>query len=170
MGDNFHLGDRDGVRTPMQWNVDRNGGFSRADPGLLTTPMLQDPVYGYMSVNVESQERQQSSLLNWMRRLIALRKKYTAFGRGTMEIVAAENRSVLAFIRKYEGQILLCVNNLSQHPQPVALDLSAYVGCQPVELFGNSHFPPIREEPYFLSLGSNDFYWFLLECRPGSPD
>ncbi len=166
MGDNIYLGDRDGVRTPMQWSIDRNGGFSRCDPAKLTTPLIQDPVYGYMSVNVEAQERQSSSLLNWMRRLIATRKKYPAFGRGTLEFLGAENRSVLAFIRKTESQTLLCVNNLSQHAQPVELDLSAYKGSFPVELTGNRRFPRIGELPYFLTLGGYEFYWFLLEGGP----
>ncbi|MBX6311674.1 MAG: maltose alpha-D-glucosyltransferase [Isosphaeraceae bacterium] len=169
MGDNIYLGDRDGVRTPMQWSIDRNGGFSRCDPAQVTTPLIQDPVYGYLSVNVESQERQHSSLLNWMRQLIATRKKYPAFGRGTIEFLGSENRSVLAFIRKTESQTILCVNNLSQHVQPVELDLSHYLGCVPVELTGGRRFPPIRDHPYFFSLGSNDFYWFLLEGGPEIP-
>ncbi|HEX8200731.1 MAG TPA: maltose alpha-D-glucosyltransferase [Isosphaeraceae bacterium] len=166
MGDNIYLGDRDGVRTPMQWSSDRNGGFSRCDPAQLTTPLIQDPVYGYQAINVEAQERHHGSLLNWMRRLIAIRKKFPALGRGSIEFLGSENRSVLSYIRKTDSQTLLIVNNLSQHAQPVELDLSAYHGCVPVELFGNQKFPPIRENRYFLSLGSYDFFWFLLEGRP----
>src|SRR5262249_25494491 len=134
-------------------------------------PLIMDPVYGYLAVNVEAQERQNSSLLNWMRQLIATRKKYPALGRGTIEFVSAENRSILAFIRKDENQALLCVNNLSQHAQPVELDLTGYRGCVPVELVGNRRFPTIREHPYFLSLGGYDFYWFRLEgaCGEGPP-
>jgi maltose alpha-D-glucosyltransferase / alpha-amylase len=163
MGDNIYLGDRDGVRTPMQWSIDRNGGFSRCDPAQVTTPLIQDPVYGYLAVNVEAQERQDSSLLNWMRRLIANRKKYRAFGRGSLDFLRADNRSVLAFTRTYEGQTILCVNNLSQHPQPVEIDLSAHRGCVPVELASHKSFPRIGEQPYFLSLGGYDFFWFLIE-------
>ena len=166
MGDNVYLGDRDGVRTPMQWNVDRNGGFSRCDPAQLTTPLIQDPVYGYLAVNVESQERQHSSLLNWMRNLIATRKKYAALGRGSLEFLASENKAVLAFIRKTDSQTMLCVNNLSQHTQPATLDLSAYRGCVPIELSGGSSFPKVGRSPYFLSLGGYDFFWFLLEGSP----
>ena len=162
MGDNVHLGDRDGVRTPMQWSIDRNAGFSRCDFAEMTTPVILDPVYGYLAVNVEAQERQKSSLLNWMRQLIAVRKKYEALGRGALDFVPADNRSVLAFIRRTEGQTILCVNNLSQDIQPVNLDLSPYAGRVPVEVFGNRPFPAVREEPYFMSLGSQDFFWFLL--------
>ena len=162
MGDNIHLGDRDGVRTPMQWSIDRNAGFSKCDYNQVTSPLIQDPVYGYLSINVESQERQHSSLLNWMRQLIATRKKYEALGRGSLEFVSADNRSILAFIRKTDRQTILCVNNLSGYAQPVELDLAAYAGRVPVELTGNRPFPPIRDGSYFLSLGSQDFYWFLL--------
>ena len=169
MGDNIHLGDRDGVRTPMQWSIDRNAGFSRCDPAQLTQPLILDPVYGYMAVNVESQERQHSSLLNWMRNLIATRKKYPAFGRGTTEFLSSENLCVLAFIRKSESQTLLCVNNLSQDTQPVTLDLSGYKGCTPIELSGNRRFPTVGDRPYFLSLGSYDFFWFQLEGSPETP-
>jgi maltose alpha-D-glucosyltransferase/alpha-amylase len=166
MGDNIWLGDRDGVRTPMQWSSDRNAGFSKANPMQLTTPLITDPVYGYQSVNVEAQEQTRSSLLNWMRRLIAIRKKYPVFGRGSLTFLGAENRSILAYIRKTESQTVLVVNNLSQYPQPVALDLRDYLGAVPVELLGNQRFPRITEHPYFLSLGGNDFFWFLLEGGP----
>ena len=167
MGDNIYLGDRDGVRTPMQWSIDRNGGFSRCDPAQVTTPLIQDPVYGYLAVNVESQERQDSSLLNWMRRLIATRKRFHAFGRGSLDFLRTDNRSVLAFTRRHESETILCVNNLSQHPQPVELDLSDYLGCTPVELTSRKRFPPVRDRPYFLSLGGYDFFWFLIEeCSP----
>ncbi len=169
MGDNIYLGDRDGVRTPMQWSLDRNGGFSRCDYNQLTTPIIQDPVYGYTSVNVEAQERHPSSLLNWMRRLIALRKQYPVFGRGTLEFLGSPNRSVLAFIRKTESQTVLCVNNLSPHAEPVELDLSAYRGSVPVEIIGHRRFPAVGDRPYFLSLGGYDFFWFLLEGGPEIP-
>ncbi len=166
MGDNVYLGDRDGVRTPMQWSTDRNAGFSRADYNKLTTPLIQDPVYGFHSVNVEAQERQKSSFLKWMRKLIQVRKQYPAFGRGTLEFLGSENKSVLAYIRKTESQTMLVVNNLSEGAQPVELNLSAYKGCVPVELTGHQQFPPIRSHPYFLSLGGYDFFWFLLEGSP----
>jgi maltose alpha-D-glucosyltransferase / alpha-amylase len=166
MGDNIYLGDRNGCRTPMQWNGDRNAGFSRANPMQLTTPLIIDPVYGYQSVNVEAQEQTRSSLLNWMRRHIHIRKRFPVFGRGTMTFLGAENKAVLAYVRKTESQTVLVVNNLSQYPQPVALDLSAYQGCVPVELLSNNRFPVITEAPYFLSLGGHDFFWFLLEGIP----
>ena len=166
MGDNIHLGDRDGCRTPMQWSVDRNGGFSKCDPAELTTPLIMDPVYGFMSVNVEAMERQNSSLLNWMRRLIALRKQYPVFGRGSIEFLGCPNRSVLAFLRRTDSQTVLCVNNLSEQVQPAELDLSAFVGRVPVELTGSHRFPAVADRPYFLSLGGYDFFWFLLEGGP----
>ncbi len=166
MGDNIYIGDRDGVRTPMQWSSDRNAGFSRANPQMLTTPLIIDPVYGFQAVNVEAQEQSKSSLLNWMRRLIAIRKKYPVFGRGSITFLGAENRSILAYVRRTESQTVLVVNNLSQYPQPVELDLSEYRDCVPVELLGNQQFPIIRDHPYFLSLGGHDFYWFLLEGGP----
>ena len=166
MGDNIHLGDRDGCRTPMQWSIDRNGGFSKCDPAELTTPLIMDPVYGFMSVNVEAMERQKSSLLNWMRRLIALRKQYPVFGRGSIEFLGCPNRSVLAFLRRTDSQTVLCVNNLSEQVQPAELDLSAFVGRVPVELTGSHRFPAVADRPYFLSLGGYDFFWFLLEGGP----
>jgi maltose alpha-D-glucosyltransferase / alpha-amylase len=168
MGDNIYLGDRAGCRTPMQWNGDRNAGFSKANPMQLTTPLIIDPVYGYQSVNVEAQEQTKSSLLNWTRRLIAIRKKYPVFSRGSITFLGAENRSILAYVRKSEGQTVLVVNNLSQYAQPVELDLSDYRGRVPVELLGNRRFPTITERPYFLSLGGHDFFWFLIEETQGT--
>jgi len=163
MGDNIYLGDRDGVRTPMQWNGDRNAGFSRADPQALCRPLVQDPVYGFQAVNVEAQRRTPSSLLNWMRRLIAIRKRYPVFGRGDMDILHPSNLAILAYTRSYGDQIVLAVNNLSRFVQPVELDLRRFAGFRPVELFGDTVFPRIGEAPYFLSLGPHTFYWFRLE-------
>lgn len=163
MGDNVYLGDRNGVRTPMQWTSDRNAGFSRADSARLYDPVIADPVYGYQSVNVEAQERLPTSLLEWMRRLIRVRKRYHAFGRGSIEFLNADNRRVLAYIRAYEGEVLLCVANLSRFVQPTQLDMSAYDGWQPIELMGETPFPAIGELPYFLTLGPHGFYWFRLE-------
>jgi maltose alpha-D-glucosyltransferase / alpha-amylase len=163
MGDNIYLGDRNGVRTPMQWNGDRNAGFSRADPQALYLPLVIDPVYHYQSINVETQRRSPSSLLNWMRRLIAIRKRYPVFGRGQIEFLHPANLAVLAYIRCGEDQTVLVVNNLSRFVQPVELDLREYLGHVPVELFGETVFPRITEAPYFLSLGPHTFYWFRLE-------
>jgi maltose alpha-D-glucosyltransferase/alpha-amylase len=162
MGDNIHLGDRNGVRTPMQWTSDRNAGFSRADTAELYSPLVMDPVYGYQSINVEAQLRTQSSLYHWVRRLIHIRKRFTAFGRGTIEFLAPANLKVLAYLRRYENQEILCVANLSRFSQPVELDLWAYGGAVPVELFGETRFPAIGELPYFLTLGPHGFYWFRL--------
>jgi maltose alpha-D-glucosyltransferase/alpha-amylase len=162
MGDNIYLGDRNGVRTPMQWSPDRNGGFSRADPQSLFLPPIMDPVYGYASVNVEAQAREPSSLLNWTRRILAVRKSYRGFGRGSFELLRPGNRKILAYLRKYENEVLLCVANLKRTPQPVELDLSAYKGCVPVELLGRSPFPPIGDLPYLLTLPGYGFYWFEL--------
>jgi maltose alpha-D-glucosyltransferase/alpha-amylase len=163
MGDNIYLGDRNGVRTPMQWNGDRNAGFSRADPQALYLPLVIDPVYHYQAINVEAQRRIPSSLLNWMRRLIAIRKRYPVFGRGDFEFLHPANLTVLAYLRCYEGQVILVVNNLSRFVQPVELDLRKFIGYVPVELFGETVFPRIGEAPYFLSLGPHTFYWFRLE-------
>ena len=163
MGDNIYLGDRNGVRTPMQWNRDRNAGFSRADPQALYLPLVIDPVYHYQAINVEAQRRIPSSLLNWMRRLIAIRKRYPVFGRGDFEFLHPANLTVLAYLRCYEGQVILVVNNLSRFVQPVELDLRKFIGYVPVELFGETVFPRIGEAPYFLSLGPHTFYWFRLE-------
>ncbi len=163
MGDNIYLGDRNGVRTPMQWSSDRNAGFSRADPQALYLPLVIDPVYTYQAINVEAQRRTPSSLLNWMRRLIAIRKRYPVFGRGEMEMLHPSNMTVLAYIRSLDDQHILVVNNLSRFVQPVELDLRRYAGYVPVELFGETVFPAVGEAPYFLSLGPHTFYWFRLE-------
>ena len=162
MGDNVYLGDRHGVRTPMQWTGDRNAGFSKADVHALYSPLVSDPVYGYQAVNVEAQERVPGSLLNWMKRLIRVRKQYPAFGRGSLAFLHPENRKVLAYLREHAGTTLLCVANLSRFAQYVELDLSAYQGRVPVELIGRVHFPRIGELPYLLTLGPHDFYWFEL--------
>ncbi|RMD74642.1 MAG: maltose alpha-D-glucosyltransferase, partial [Chloroflexi bacterium] len=162
MGDNIYLGDRNGVRTPMQWSGDRNAGFSRANPQQLYLPVITDPEYHYETVNVETQSANQHSLLWWTKRLIALRKRYSAFGRGTLEFLYPENRKVLCFLRKTADQILLAVFNLSRFVQGVEIDLSPYRGLMPVELFGQVEFPPIGDQPYFLTLGPHSFYWFTL--------
>jgi maltose alpha-D-glucosyltransferase/alpha-amylase len=162
MGDNIYLGDRDGVRTPMQWSADRNAGFSRADFERLYFPLISNPVYGYQSVNVEAQQRYDSSLLNWMRLMIHLRKRHRVFGRGRMDFVKPENRKIFAFTREHEGETVLCVFNLSQVAQPCELDLAAYAGRTPVEMLGETPFPHIDERPYQLALAPFGFYWFLL--------
>jgi maltose alpha-D-glucosyltransferase/alpha-amylase len=162
MGDNFYLGDRNGVRTPMQWSPDRNGGFSRADPQRLYLPPIMDPVYGYEAVNVEAQDRDSSSLLNWMRRLLAVRKNHPAFGRGTLVFLRPGNRKILAYLREYGEDVILCVANLSRAAQPVELDLSRHKGGIPVELMGRTPFPPIRELPYQLTLPGHGFFWFRI--------
>ncbi len=169
MGDNIYLGDRDGVRTPMQWTRDRNAGFSAADEGRLYLPVIADPVYGYQAVNVEAQTKQPTSLLNTMKRLIAVRKRFRAFGRGTIDFLQPLNPSVLAFIREYADETILVVANLSGRSQPVSLDLSRYRGAAPLELLGETRFPPVGEQPYFLSLGPHGFYWFRLEPRDRRP-
>jgi maltose alpha-D-glucosyltransferase/alpha-amylase len=163
MGDNIYLGDRNGVRTPMQWTGDRNGGFSRADAARLYSPVISDPVYGYQAVNVEAQTRDSSSLLNWMKRLIQLRKRYPVFGRGSIEFLEPANRKVLVYVRQGEGQTVLVINNLSRYVQPVELDLRKFNGWTPHEIFGGTPFPPIGELPYFLTLGPHGFYWFRLD-------
>jgi maltose alpha-D-glucosyltransferase / alpha-amylase len=163
MGDNIYLPDRDGVRTPMQWSSDRNGGFSRADPARLYSQVIADPVYGYQAINVEAQQRTLTSFLNWMKRLIRVRKQYPAFGRGDTAFLDPTNQKVLAYVRHYQGQRLLCINNLSRFPQPCELDLSPYQGAVPVELIGGVRFPAIGELPYFITLGPHSFYWFRLE-------
>src|SRR5688572_28370047 len=167
MGDNIYLGDRNSVRTPMQWSPDRNGGFSRADPQSLYLPPIMDPVYGYASVNVEAQSREPSSLLNWTRRMLAVRKTCKAFGRGTFELLRPGNRTILAYVRRYEEQAVLCVANLKRSAQAVELDLGAFRGRVPVELLGRSSFPPIGDLPYMLTLPGYAFYWFdLAESAP----
>ncbi len=163
MGDNIYLGDRDGVRTPMQWTGDRNAGFSRADPARLYSQVISDPVYGYQAINVEAQQRTLTSFLNWMKRLIRVRKQYPAFGRGDIRFLDPTNQKVLAYVRHFEGQYLLCVNNLSRFPQPCELDLTPYRGAVPIELIGGVRFPPVGNLPYFITLGPHSFYWFRLE-------
>ena len=167
MGDNIYLGDRNSVRTPMQWSPDRNGGFSRADPQSLYLPPIMDPVYGYASVNVEAQSREPSSLLNWTRRMLAVRKTSKAFGRGTFELLRPGNRTILAYVRRYENEAILCVANLKRSAQAVELDLAQFRGRVPVEMIGRSSFPPIGELPYMLTLPGYAFYWFeLAESAP----
>ena len=165
MGDNIHLGDRNGVRTPMQWTPDRNGGFSRADPAALVLPPIMDPLYGYGAVNVEAQSRDPHSILNWMRRMLAVRSRHPAFGRGTLTLLYPKNRKILAYLREYEGDILLCVANVAHSPQAVELDLSRFVGRVPVELNAGTLFPPIGELTYLLTLPPYGFYWFALARR-----
>ncbi|KQP15775.1 maltose alpha-D-glucosyltransferase [Methylobacterium sp. Leaf93] len=164
MGDNIYLGDRDGVRTPMQWSPDRNGGFSRANPAKLFLPSVQDPIYGFDAINVEAQTQSQTSLLNWTRRMIAIRNNSVALGRGGMQFLYPTNRKVLAWIREFEGERVLCVANLSRAPQAVQLDLSEFRSAVPIELTGGSEFPAIGELPYLLTLPSYGFYWFSLNA------
>jgi maltose alpha-D-glucosyltransferase/alpha-amylase len=185
MGDNIWLGDRDAVRTPMQWTPDRNGGFSSSDPQRLYLPPVMDPIYGYQSLNVEAQQRTPQSLLHWTRRMIEIRKQHPVFGLGAYEELTSSNPSVLAFVREHEppgteqsmhqpgGELtpqpehdeadrILCVNNLSRFPQPVELDLRRFIGVTPVECMGGVTFPPIGELPYLLTLPGHGFYWFQL--------
>ena len=163
MGDNIYLGDRDGVRTPMQWSGDRNAGFSRCNPQKLYLPIIVDPEYHYEALNVEAQQQNPASLLWWMKRIITLRKQYRVFGRGSIEFLSPENSKVLAFVREYEGERVLVVANLSRYAQYAELDLSRFAGTAPVELFGHTRFPNIGTAPYFLSFGPYDFFWFELE-------
>jgi maltose alpha-D-glucosyltransferase / alpha-amylase len=169
MGDNVYLGDRDGVRTPMQWSSDRNGGFSTCDPQRLYLPPIMDPLYGYNTVNVEAQTRNPSSLLSWMKRLIAVCKQHTAFGLGTLKFLYPGNRKVLAYLREHEGETLLCIANLSRAAQAVELDLSRFKGRVPVELLGRSPFPPIGDLSYLLTLPGYAFYWFVLPEKADAP-
>jgi maltose alpha-D-glucosyltransferase/alpha-amylase len=169
MGDNIYLGDRNGVRTPMQWTPDRNSGFSSVDSAALYFPVIADPPYSYHSVNVEAQERTSSSLLHWMRSIVRLRRKYHAFGRGTFEPLAPQNRRVLVFLRRYGDEIILCVNNLARHAQYVELDLGEFNGWSPMELWSGHAFPKIGDLPYLLTLNGRDFMWFKL-APPGSPE
>ena len=169
MGDNIYLGDRNGVRTPMQWSPDRNAGFSKADPQRLYLPPIMDPIYGYQAVNVEAQNRSPSSLLNWMKRLISVRKAHKAFGRGSLKFLKPGNRKILAYTREFEGDAILCVTNLSRSPQPVELDLSRFKGSVPVEMMGRTPFPPIGDLPYLLTLSSYGFYWFSLTAKAEIP-
>jgi maltose alpha-D-glucosyltransferase/alpha-amylase len=163
MGDNIYLGDRNGVRTPMQWSADRNAGFSRANPQQLYLPLIVDHEYHHEVIQVEAQQSNSHSLLHWMRRIIALRKRYQAFGRGSLEFLHPQNRAVLAFIRCCEDESILVVANLSRFVQHAELDLAAFAGQVPVELFGRVQFPPIGDLPYFLTLGPHSFYWFALQ-------
>jgi maltose alpha-D-glucosyltransferase/alpha-amylase len=163
MGDNIYLGDRDGVRTPMQWNADRNAGFSTADPQKLYLPLILDPVYGYQGLNVDAQMRSSTSLLSWTRKMIGIRKQHPVFGMGTYEELGSSNPSVLAFVREFGDDRVLCVNNLSRFPQPVELDLRRFDGWSPVELTGLVQFPAIGDLPYLLSLPGHGFMWFALK-------
>jgi maltose alpha-D-glucosyltransferase / alpha-amylase len=169
MGDNIFLGDRDGVRTPMQWTGDRNGGFSRADFAQLYLPPLMDPVYGYQAVNVEAQLRTPTSLLRWIRRFIALRKQHPVFGLGTYEPLETSNPRIFAHVRRYEDDIVLCVHNVARSAQAVELDLARFRGLVPEEMFGRTAFPPVGELPYLLTLGPRDFFWFQLREPEEAP-
>ncbi len=169
MGDNIYLGDRNAVRTPMQWDSDRNAGFSRANPQSLYLPVIIDPEFHSQAVNVEAQVENPSSLLWWMRRLISLRNRYQAFGSGTLQMLLPDNRKVLAFLRRHGDELLLVVVNLSRFAQAVELDLTEFCGATPVELFGSMRFPPIGDLPYFITLGGHGFYWFSLEQEPDHP-
>ena len=169
MGDNIWLGDRDGVRTPMQWTPDRNAGFSHATPGRLTLPVVMDPVHGYQVTNVEAQLAAPTSLLHWTRRMIEVRKNHPAFGLGEFVDLGGSNPSVLAFLREHGDDVVLCVNNLSRFPQPVELDLRRFAGYQPTELTGGVPFPPIGELPYLLTAPGHGFYWFTLDLNADAP-
>jgi maltose alpha-D-glucosyltransferase / alpha-amylase len=177
MGDNIYLGDRNGVRTPMQWTPDRNGGFSRADPAKLYLPPIMDPVYGYQAVNVEAQSRSLSSLLSWMKRLIAVRKTSHVFGRGSMAFIRPANRAVLVYVRQYDDEVLLCVANLSRSAQAAEIDLSPWRGRVPHEMLGRTRFPRIGDGPYVITLAPYGFFWFQLreeleasaEAKPTAP-
>ena len=168
MGDNIYLGDRNGVRTPMQWTSDRNAGFSKCDPARLYFPVIMDPIYGYQVVNVEAQLSDQSSLLHWTRNMIALRKLFQVFGRGTLKFLNTANRKILAYLRNLDrgdgtSETVLCVANLSRFAQPVSLDLTGYAGMEPVEMLGYVPFPTITAAPYALTLAPYSFLWFELQ-------
>ena len=169
MGDNVYLGDRDGVRTPMHWSGDRNAGFSRADWAQLYLQPLMDPVYGFQAVNVEAQLRTPSSLLRWLQRFIALRKEHPVFGLGSYEPLRGDNPRVFAHIRTWEEDVLLCVHNLARSAQAVQLDLPGYAGTVPVEMLGQTAFPPIGELPYLLTLAPRGFFWFQLRQAEQTP-
>ena len=160
MGDNIWLPDRDGVRTPMQWNADRNGGFSRTDPERLYLPAIRNDTYGYQAINVESQMERENSLLHWVREHVHIRKQYKAFGRGDYQEVEHSNPHVLAFIREYDGERILCINNMSSLPQPVEMNLSHFAGVVPRELSGNIEFPAIGELPWLVTLAPHGHFWF----------
>jgi maltose alpha-D-glucosyltransferase/alpha-amylase len=163
MGDNFYLGDRNGMRTPMQWSADRNAGFSYGNPQKLFLPIVIDPEFHYEAVNVDLQQNNAQSLLWWMKRIVSLRKHYKVFGRGSIEFLHPDNRKVLVFLRRYQDETILVAANLSRHAQWVELDLSEFKGRKPLTLFGRSQFPPIGDLPYLLTLGGHTFYWFALE-------
>ncbi|HEU4329363.1 MAG TPA: maltose alpha-D-glucosyltransferase [Roseiflexaceae bacterium] len=169
MGDNIYLGDRDGVRTPMQWNADRNAGFSQANPQQLYLPLITDYEYHHEAMHVEAQQRNPHSLLHWMRRLLALRRRYAAFGRGDIRWLHPANQQVLAFVRRHADEQILVVANLSRRFQHVALELEEYVGSTPVELFGQTRLPPVAAQPYVLTLAPHTFHWFALECAERAP-
>jgi maltose alpha-D-glucosyltransferase / alpha-amylase len=166
MGDNIWAGDRDGVRSPMQWTPDRNAGFSTSDPGRLYLPIIMDALYGYQAVNVEAQLNSTTSLLHWNRRMIEVRKRHAAFGLGDYRELGGTNPSVLAYVRCLGDDTVLCVNNMSRFPQPVELDLSAWRGCVPHELTGGVPFPAVGELPYLLTLPGHGFYWFSMSPAP----
>ena len=165
MGDNFYLGDRNGCRTPMQWSSDRNAGFSKANPQQLYLPITIDPEYHYEAINVENQQKNLSSLLWWMRRVIAMRKNFRAFSRGSLEFLHPDNSKVLAFLRRYQDETILVVVNLSRFSQPVEIDLARFNGCVPMEVFSRNLFPPIRKAPYFLTIGPHGHYWFAFQAQ-----
>lgn len=162
MGENYHLADRNGVRTPMQWSADINGGFSAAPAEQLYSPVIADPIAGYKSVNVESQSLNPSSLLNWMRKVISIRKQYKVFGRGSVKFLESDNHKVLAYLRRYENQQVLIVANFASTPQVANINLSELSGTIPLEIFGMTQFPPVGDEPYRLMLGAYGFYWLDL--------
>jgi maltose alpha-D-glucosyltransferase / alpha-amylase len=165
MGDNIYLGDRNGVRTPMQWNGDWNGGFSQADPERLNAPMISNPVYGYQAVNVEAQKRSPHSLLRWMKRVIEVRNSTPVFSRGSLEFLSPGNRAVLAYLRSFQGETILCVNNLSSAAQAVELNLQAYMGLAPREMAGGNFFPEITSASYVMTLGPYQSFWFKLQKK-----
>ena len=173
MGDNIHLGDRDGVRTPMQWTSDRNGGFSRANPQSLVLPAIMDPIYGFQANNVEAQNADPYSQLNWMRRMLQVRSKHRSFGRGTLKLMYPNNRKILAYLREYDDgdncETILCVANVSHASQAVEIDLSLFAGKVPVEMLGGVAFPPIGQLPYLLTLPPFGFYWFTLATETSMP-
>jgi maltose alpha-D-glucosyltransferase / alpha-amylase len=169
MGDNVFIGDRNGVRTPMQWSPDRNAGFSRADPQQLYLPPIMDPIYGYQSTNVEAQIRDPSSLLSWTKRLLAVRRTSQAFGRGLRRFLKPGNRKILAYLREYRDDAILCVANLSRSAQPVELNLTPFKGRIPVEMLGRTAFPPIGDLPYLLTISAYGFYWFRLTADAEAP-
>jgi maltose alpha-D-glucosyltransferase/alpha-amylase len=162
MGDNINLGDRNGVRTPMQWNGETNGGFSTAAPERLYAPLIQDPVYGYPAVNVLRQKASEHSLLNWMQLIITVRTSTAVFGRGSIEFLYPANHRILAYVRRLGNEAVLVVNNLSSSAQAVELDLRRYKGDIPIEMFGKNMFPRVGDLPYLLTLGPYQFYWFRL--------